>query len=72
MMDREFLQQSSLAVGDAVCALERLDMLRARQPVLRARDRHVNERCARALHDMREAQDILISQLDRAASKGKR
>ena len=64
MMAREFLQQSSLAVGDAVCALERLDMLRSRQSVATPRDRRVNERCVRALHDMREAQDILLLQLD--------
>lgn len=64
MMFREFLQQSSLAVGDAVCALERLDMLRARQSVMTPRDRRVNEMCARALRDMREAQDMLLAQLD--------
>lgn len=50
MMAREWLQQSALAVGDAIAALERLDMLRARNGEHSTpKDRRINERAAIAL-----------------------
>lgn len=66
MMAREWIQQSALAVGDAVAALERLDMLRARNGENRTRkDARIDERAAVALHAMRDALDMLDEQLHR-------
>lgn len=66
MMAREWLQQSTLAVGDAVAALERLDMLRARNGEHSTpKDRRINERTAIALRAMHEARDLLDEQLHR-------